>query len=333
MTSHSNSTVSVVVPTFNRLEQLQRTLVGLSAQVGLESELEVVIVDDGSDDGTAEWLDSGDTPLDVIAVSQENQGPAAARNRGIRAATGDLVLFLDDDVVPAPDLVDAHLRRHRSDDHDLVVIGPMRTPDVAMSPWVKWEQRQLEKQYNAMLDGDWEATARQFYTGNASVHRRHLIQAGGFDTSFRRAEDVELGYRLADAGLRFVFEPNAEVHHYAERSFRSWRDAAAQYGRSDAVFGREHGHDWLFELVLKEFHYRHVLVRATTRLTLRSRAARAVLLPASDATARLLCRTNNSRLTDAALSALYNLRYYHGMAVEVGGGRELLALLNASAPD
>jgi len=65
-----------------------------------------------------------------------------------------------------------------------------------MVPWVRWEQEMLMKQYKALLRKDWPATARQFYTGNASVRRSHIVAAGGFDEGFRRAEDVELAYRL-----------------------------------------------------------------------------------------------------------------------------------------
>jgi GT2 family glycosyltransferase len=95
----------------------------------------------------------------------------------------------------------------------------------------------LVKQYDAMERGDWAATARQFYTANASLARRHVLDAGGFDERFRRAEDVELAYRLADRGLRFVFARDAVVVHHPDRSFRAWLDIAGAYGRNDVVFG------------------------------------------------------------------------------------------------
>ena len=76
----------------------------------------------------------------------------------------------------------------------MVVIGPMLNPlNYKMSPWVRWEQDQLAKQYHAMNMGSWEPTARQFYTGNTSLERTWLIDSGGFDPSFRHAEDVEFG--------------------------------------------------------------------------------------------------------------------------------------------
>ena len=109
------------------------------------------MVSDGSTDGTDEFLRSRSARCRVVALRQDNAGPAAARNRGIREATGDSSLFLDDDVVPAPDLLATHLRHHAARGDDVVVIGPMITPPTSsLSAWVRWEQDMLYKQY----DGD-----------------------------------------------------------------------------------------------------------------------------------------------------------------------------------
>lgn len=318
--------VSVVIPTFNRRAQLQRTLEGLARQTGLDHDIEVIVVSDGSTDSTDEWLASGATPLPVVGANQTNAGPAAARNRGIALATAPLVLFLDDDVVPTPELVARHLHHHRTLDDDQVVVGPMRTPDdVELSPWVRWEQHMLYKQYDAMERGDWAATPRQFYTANASLARRHLDAAGGFDPSFRRAEDVELAYRLGDAGLQFVFAPDAVVLHYAERSFDSWRANASAYGRNDVIFGRDLGHDWLLPSIGREFHERHALVRALTRMSLRRPRVGRALTGAATLAARAASATGPERAADATLSVLYNLEYYRGMAEEMGDPARLLA--------
>jgi GT2 family glycosyltransferase len=322
--------VSVVIPTFNRRRQLERTLVGLAAQTDLVPATEVIVVSDGSTDGTDEWLRSGATPLPVAARFQSNAGPAVARNHGVAEARGALVLFLDDDVVPAPDLVRAHVRSHRVLDDDLVVVGPMRTPDdLQLSPWVNWEQHMLYKQYDAMLRGDWAPTPRQFYTGNASLARRHFESAGGFDPAFRRAEDVELAYRLADAGLRFSFVPDAVVLHYAERSFDSWRANATAYGRNDVIFGRDLGQPWLLDSIGREFHGRHLLVRALTRLSLHNPQLGRAVTSAASLTALAACRYGPERAAGVALSALYNLEYYRGMADEFGDPSRLLACFDA----
>ena len=320
--------VSVVMPTYNRVEQLRAALAGLAGQQGLGEPVEVIVVSDGSTDGTDEYLSSSAVPLPVVALRQPNAGPAAARNRGIDAARGELVLFVDDDTVADSDLVAAHLRRHSSPDDDLVVIGPMLTPaDYAISPWVQWEQDMLTKQYDAMRDGVYEATARQFYTGNASIARRQVVEAGGFDPTFRRAEDVELAYRLADRGVRFTFDPTAVVHHYAERSFASWLGAAYAYGRNDVVFGRDHGRVWLLEAITREFQDRNVLVRGLTRACLPRHRLDTVASAGLARTARAFGRLGAGR---PLFSAVYNLAYYRGMADELGGADRLLRMLDGS---
>ncbi|MET0579232.1 MAG: glycosyltransferase family 2 protein [Ilumatobacteraceae bacterium] len=325
--------MSVVIPTFNRLDQLRRTLDGLAAQVELDHELQVVVVSDGSTDGTDEYLASGSAPLPLVVGLQPNGGPAVARNHGVSLATNDYVLFIDDDVVPAPELVAAHMRRHARSETDAVVIGPMLTPqDEPLSAWVRWEQDMLYKQYAAMERGDYAPTARQFYTGNASVARRHLDAVGGFDASFRRAEDVELAYRLDDRGLHFTFAPEAVVVHHAERSYDAWRQAATAYGRNDVIFSRDHGREWLMGKICHEFHDRHRLVRVLTRACLPRPRTSAVVDASLSGLVKVSDRLGTSSITRPALSAVYNLAYYRGMADELGDPRQLLADFAAARP-
>ncbi len=127
--------ISVVIPTYNRLDRLKRVLAALEKQTFPSTAWEVVVVSDGSQDGTNEYLQSLHTPLRLTPVLQENQGVAAARNAGIARAQGHIVLFIDDDVVPVPELMQEHWRIHETQGDGIVVIGPMITPpDFQLSP-------------------------------------------------------------------------------------------------------------------------------------------------------------------------------------------------------
>src|SRR6185369_12818569 len=106
MSDSGTPAISVVIPTFNRLPRLQRVLSALAEQTVSASEFEVVVVSDGSTDGTDDYLAKGDTPVPVRHARQDNAGPAAARNHGVRLARGRLILFVDDDVVASPALVE-----------------------------------------------------------------------------------------------------------------------------------------------------------------------------------------------------------------------------------
>jgi GT2 family glycosyltransferase len=312
--------VSVVIPTYNRVDRWPAVLRGLSTQTLDVDEFEVVVVSDGSTDGTDEFLAGSTAPYDLRFETQANGGPAAARNRGVELARGPIVVFLDDDIVATPSLIERHLRWHRESHDDLAVIGPMLSPpDVELSAPIRWEQAMLYKQYDAMARGDYEPAYRQFFTGNASVPRARLLAAGGFDLRYRRNEDVELAYRMRLDGIRFVFDADAAAYHYAERSFRSWLRNAHEYGVNDVMFAREHAEAGLLERTRQEFATRHWLVRWTTRACV----ARAWLEPVSEQVLRTVAvasdKVHARRITQSALSGLYNLAYYCGMAEELGG--------------
>ena len=189
--------VSIVVPTFNRRSSLKRLLEALAEQTYPHASFEVVVVDDGSTDGSVELGRSLALPYALRVVEQPHDGPAAARNLGVEQARGALILFLDDDVVPLPDLITTHVATHQGNPNS-VVVGPMSPPSNWPRPaWIRWEEDKLEVQYRALLAGEYPCTPRQFYTANASLSRGQFLDVGGFDPRFQRAEDVELAFRLA----------------------------------------------------------------------------------------------------------------------------------------
>jgi glycosyltransferase involved in cell wall biosynthesis len=325
--------VSVVIPTYNRSARLQRVLAALSTQTYDPSRFEVVVVSDGSTDGTDEYLAGATTPFDLVVASQPNAGPAAARNRGVHLARAPLVLFVDDDVIATPALIDEHVATHSREPGDTVVIGPMlNPPDLQLTAWIEWEQTMLYKQYEALARGVYPPTYRQFYTGNASVSRSSILAIGGFNVRYRRAEDVELAYRLSEAGARFVFNDRAIGYHHAERSFASWLQNARDYGTNDAIFADEHRGSQRLQFARDEFLSRHYLVRATTH----SCVLRPRLTPVAEWQLRALAavgaRVGAKKVARFALSGLYNLSYYSALAEAIGGARAFLQLVEGAKP-
>jgi glycosyltransferase involved in cell wall biosynthesis len=314
-----NPTFTVVIPTYNRVARLQRVISALERQAYPLDAFEVVIVSDGSTDGTDACLNALRSTMRVRWFAQPNRGPAAARNLAVQKAEGEFILFIDDDVVPEPQLLREHARSHGEADRDVVVLGPLLTPAAfEMTPWVRWEQEALMKQYTALQNGDWPASARQFYTGNASLRRSHILSVGGFDEGFRRAEDVELAYRLADRGLGFLFNMQAVGLHFAERSFRAWLDAAYAYGRNDVIFARDRNQKWLLPVVRREFRERNVLVQWLIRVCGgHTRISRMIVTPALKLIADTATLFRAGDVEQHAYSGLFNLHYYNGLFNEL----------------
>src|SRR5215208_7003656 len=125
--------ISVVIPTYQRCGSVRRTLEALARQTIPASEYEVIVSIDGSTDGTKEMIERFQAPFRLRGMWQPNQGRAAARNAGIRAAQGPLVVFLDDDMEPVSGFLAAHLDAHPAGSRRAVV-GPVPITVDASSP-------------------------------------------------------------------------------------------------------------------------------------------------------------------------------------------------------
>lgn len=212
-------TLSIIIPTYNRGTILPRVLGELARQCA-DSAAEIVVIDDGSADETAtivqEWASSAPVPASFLR--QDHRGPAAARNRGIAVARGDIVLFLGDDVVPGPGLLAAHRRRHEAfPEREVAVLGMVTwSPALPVTPLMRWlEHGGPQFCYHQITDPE-AVPPTFFWTANVSVKAAFVREAGGFDERFPGAafEDVELGARLAKRGMRLHFEPAAVGYHH-----------------------------------------------------------------------------------------------------------------------
>ena len=305
--------LSVVIPTFNRCHSLRRTLEGLARQTYPIDQFEVVVISDGSDDGTMAMLADYATfaPFTLRAVEQTNSGPSAARNRGVHEARHEIIVFLDDDVEPLPDFLARHAAHH-AEDEKIVVLGPM-SPDPAQRGgepvWIAWEHAKLQQTYNLFRPGgeyaDSLAGPMHFYSGNASVRRQWLEAVGGFDETFKRQEDVELAERMArQCGVRFRFDFAADGLHRPIRTFGAWQRIPTSYGALDAQ--RVKAGSLQVEAVSVK---RHAATRLLTRLCVMAPAVIPLISVLSRVGAAILWRIGRRRSAIALLSGLYNACY------------------------
>ncbi|HET9794996.1 MAG TPA: glycosyltransferase [Thermoanaerobaculia bacterium] len=236
--------VSVVIPTYNRLEILPKVLSALEHQDEPEGGFEIVVVDDGSSDGTADFLRSHRAPYPFRAFSQRNSGPAGARNRGVAESAGELVAFLGDDTVPEREFLRRHEEAHRArPGRKIAVLGYTTWPrDRRVTPFLHHiNEYGMQFGYELIRDPE-NVPFNFFYTSNISLPRATFERFGLFDTTFPDAawEDIEFSYRLSRQGYVIVYEPRAIVRHHHEITFASFRRRQERSGRSAAIFYDKH---------------------------------------------------------------------------------------------
>ncbi len=233
--------ISVVIPTYNRLDTLEHVIPTLLAQDLPSERFELLVCDSNSTDGTAAYLAgvSAEHP-NVRHLPGAYGGRAAARNAGIRAARGTTVLFNDSDILASPDLLSRHLARHAAASEPIAVVG--------LEVQVKDLDDYAYKRDHPEARGSLHPPSRTklswlyFLTGNASVAREDLMRVGCFDESFTGYghEDLELGYRLAEAGVRIAYEPLAVNYHCQDVPHDDQKEKMKLAGRSTVRFYRKH---------------------------------------------------------------------------------------------
>jgi glycosyltransferase involved in cell wall biosynthesis len=192
--------ISVQICTYNGRDIARRCVAAVGRVRFAADACEIVVVDDGSHDGTADAIAGMQVPLPLRVLRMPHRGLAAARNTGIEAAQGEIVLFIDQDEIPDPGLLQEHWLSHQSHDR-LVVMG--------------WVRHVSGEDRGRRLPRLADFSTSFFWTSNVSVRRRHLVEAGLFDEDFTEYgwEDLEFGDRLRALGLRRVWCRRAIVDH------------------------------------------------------------------------------------------------------------------------
>jgi len=201
--------LSIIIPTYNRSERLRVCLEALATQTQSASDFEVIVVNDGGTDDTEKMISSLSVPYALKVIRQSNQGQNVARNYGVKVAQGRYCLFLDDDIIAEPELVAAHLKLHREQE-EVIGIGQMTIHYSGTSNWfINTYTKGWRQHYQELNQGIRKPAWPDCYAGNISIPRSIFLEVGGFATDIRRNHDVELGYRLQQYGVEFVYVPAA----------------------------------------------------------------------------------------------------------------------------
>lgn len=197
--------VSVVIPAYNAEQTLDSCLRAFTRQTVPSDSFEVIVVDDGSTDRTAEIAQQ----FPIRYLHQENRGPASARNNGAAASKGDILLFTDSDCIPASHWIEEMTKPFRQKDV-MAVKGAYRTRQKEIV--ARFAQIEFEERFSLLE----KAGKTDMVDTYSAGYRRHIFQElNGFDTRFPVAnnEDTELSYRMAALQLKMVFTPRAIVYH------------------------------------------------------------------------------------------------------------------------
>ncbi len=204
--------VSVIIPVYNAADHLKRCLDSLASSSC--SNYECIVIDDASTDDSAAVAENGEVRVIRSAV---NTGPAAARNRAVAEANGDILLFLDSDVCVPPDTIQRVIDRFDQEPEVDAVIGSY--DDQPGQPDFLSQYRNLLHHFVHQHASE---DASTFWSGCGAIRREALLSCGGFDERYRRpsVEDIELGYRLKAEGRSIRLDKSLRVKHLKKWTIR-----------------------------------------------------------------------------------------------------------------
>lgn len=233
--------ISVITPTYNNREVLRETIRALRDQTLAAHLYEIIVVDDGSTDGTAEMVEAlrDQSGAAIRYVTQGNQGRSAARNLGVRTARGRIVVFLDSDLWATPGLLAAHHGHYPPGSARRGVQGRTVThPESRVTPFMQVKEMTPDLTMRRRHDlSPFHVTTR-----NCSMLRQDVLDAGGFDETFSGYgwEDIELAIRMHARGVRFEYEPQALGHHHHVEDLHGVREKLRQAGAGAVYFWRKY---------------------------------------------------------------------------------------------
>lgn len=257
---------SVVIPTYQRREVVCRAVRAL-AQQDYGGEIELIVVVDGSTDGTAEAVSALECPFPVRVIEQRNRGAAAARNRGAEKASGDIILFLDDDMICDRDVIAQHNAMYGAGTNAVIGDFPLHpdSPPGFISDAIR---------KTAAWRRDVPAGPFDVFTGQLSVERPVFEELGGFDESFAGNdwygnEDMDFGVRLLGR-YRVRHNPQAVSHQLNLVGPREYMRRARRAAAADVRFAAKHPELRQELLRIRGEHYRstRLLYRPLSRVPL-----------------------------------------------------------------
>ncbi len=230
---------SIIIPTYNRKNILKRSLGYLFEQTYPAAKYEIIVVDDGSVDGTIEMIKTLRPPCSLRYFRQDNRGPAVARNLGIKNAKGRIIIFLDDDIFATSRLIEEHMSYHSRFSNLFATGHTLLLPELIESSLFL---RCARKRHERLPWNSANPVFSEFLIGNSSVKKENFLDIGLLDKALGKYgwEDIEWGYRAHKKGLQLKFNRNAIAYHYKNPTFEESCRLHRLMGKSAVTFYKKH---------------------------------------------------------------------------------------------
>jgi len=225
--------VTVVVPTYNREKLLRNLLDSLFRQSYPANKFEIIVVDDGSKDGTREMVETyrKGANRNLKYFYQQNKGPAGARNTGIRNSSGSLIVFTDDDCIASSNWLQEMVKGY--DNSNVAGVGGS-IKAIATQSIISEYCSYIGVMEKPLMQGD---TVKYLVGANSSFRKEHLDVAGWFNEAMPLGgEDLDISFRLEQAGYALKFNPEAVIYHLHKQTLRELLVTFFKYGKGSAIF-------------------------------------------------------------------------------------------------
>lgn len=240
--------ISIVIPTFNRWQSLVRTLESIEQQDVIDDNFEVIVVDDGSADGTGKYVEDfrRTTKITLKYYYQHRAGPGKARNLGVEKAEGDIILFCGDDTIFDRDMLSQHDISHKIPGTDAVLGLVLWNKEIAPNDFMNFLAPCGPLFHFNTIKNINDARFSHFYTANISLKRKWLIEEK-FDESLKYAvfDDIDLGLRLEKKNFKITYNKHAIVYHLHYYTPELFYQRMIRAGESFAVLKEKYKNDKL----------------------------------------------------------------------------------------
>ncbi|MBU0708461.1 glycosyltransferase [Patescibacteria group bacterium] len=239
--------LSVIIPVYNGEETIKRSMEAIFNQTIERKVYEVIVINDGSTDGTQVILQRLKSSYTFQLITQANLGAAISRNQGIKKASQEIIVLIQDDIIVDPNFLAEHLRFHQMHDRENTAVVGFTTwdPRMRITPFMRWLEHGGPQFDYDRIKGKLEVDHLAFYTCNLSVRRSFINKVGLLNENFSLPgvtayEDTEWGWRLAENGLRIWYNLSAIAYHHHPRTLVDVCQRRYREGKMSHVLYEEH---------------------------------------------------------------------------------------------